>query len=263
MAKPADFFVGITDFFSILLPGAAMSFVLVRFAEKQHPHLLDELGLEGNGGYVAFLVAAYLLGHVIDLIGASLFDGLYDLTYANWKRSEPLSLLEWVKQTPARLWAEARHWFHSMLVSREPNPRAEDELLRTAKALSESERPPGVNTYKWTRSWTLLKSSAASTEIERLQANSKFFRAMVTVSAITSILFFTSQTHAWGWVCLVLAVACFFRFSDLRWKAIQQTYAFYIALHKIQGELSNTPAAETEKQVESEEPNADEASVPD
>ncbi len=245
MAKPADFFVGITDLFSIILPGAVMTFVLLCIVKTNYAVTFDKLPLEGVGGYAAFLVAAYLLGHVIDLIGASVIDNLYDLIYANWKRSEPISLRQWLKATPNRLWIEVRHGYRSIFHKREDNPRLENKLLVVAREVAGKDRPPGVNVYKWARSWTMLKSGAASTEIERLQANSKFFRGMVTVSAITGICFFTLQAphaKAWGWACIALAVACFFRFSDLRWKAVEQTYVFFIALRLIKEELPKTAA---------------------
>lgn len=250
MANPAEFFVGITDFFSILLPGAVMTFVLLCIEKTQCANIFDKLPLGREGRYAVFFVAAYLVGHVIDMIGASVIDHIYDLTYAHWKRNDAMSLLQWLQGTPARLTIEAQHWFQSvfsppeetMFSSREAPVRLENDLLRAARKLGERERPPGINVYKWSRSWTMLESNSASTEIERLQANSKFFRGMVTVSAITAICLFLipiqcAQYYRYapylklaGWACLILALACFLRYGDLRWKAVEQTYAFYIAL---------------------------------
>jgi hypothetical protein len=91
MAKPTDFFVGVTDLFSVILPGAALTFVALRIEECAGKDLLGLIQLQKEERYIAFFVVAYLLGHVTDMIGASLIDNVYDLTYAHWKQSYPLT----------------------------------------------------------------------------------------------------------------------------------------------------------------------------
>lgn len=249
MAKPAEFFVGITDFFSILLPGAVMTFVLEHIAKSRQLHILSYEPAEKTAQYAAFLVSAYVIGHVIDLIGASVIDTIYDLTFAHWKRSsDTLSLWHWMLRSPKRLAVETKDWFYNifspsekcLFSPTEKSSRLENELLRAASKFAGAECPPGINVYKWSRAWTMLRSGSASAEVERMQANSKFFRGMIIVSAITAIyLFFADPNHppharAWAWACVALAAAFFLRFCDLRWKAVEQTYAFYIALHQLQ-----------------------------
>ena len=62
--KPEDFFVGVIDFFAILLPGAVLSFVMIDFA---HGHVfgnvLPSIRTEGQG-WVLFAFSSYLLGHL-------------------------------------------------------------------------------------------------------------------------------------------------------------------------------------------------------
>jgi hypothetical protein len=238
MAKPTDFFVGVTDLFSIVLPGAALTFVALRIEEHCRKDLLGLLQLQKEEGYIAFFVVAYLLGHVTDMIGASLIDNVYDLTYANWKQSYPLSFQDWCDAIPRRLKVELQHWGQVIFLTRESKPeRPEDDLFRAAKNLAGTEKPQGINVYKWARTWTMIKSAAASTKVERLQANSKFFRGMVTVSGITCICSFVLQspfTSVGAWACLLFTFASFLRYSDLRSKAVQQTYGFFIALRSVQ-----------------------------
>jgi hypothetical protein len=249
MAKPTDFFVGITDLFSIILPGAALTFVALRAEEWAKKDVLGLLRLEGNERYVAFLVVAYLLGHVVDMIGASVIDNLYDLTYANWKRSYPVSFLRWLLETPGRILVELKHWLRAGISSRERKiERLDDDLFRAAKDRAGNERPEGINVYKWSRTWVMIKSASASSEIDRLQASSKFFRSMVTVFGIAwfcALKLGGPFSRRVGWACLVLSCASFLRYSDLRWKAVQQTYGFFVALRSMKNESASSGGLES------------------
>ncbi len=74
--EPQKFFIGLTDFFSILLPGALLAFVLM--GEVGSVVLADRAPeLAGTGGWAAFLFASYLVGHLVFLLGSWL-DEFYD-----------------------------------------------------------------------------------------------------------------------------------------------------------------------------------------
>ena len=234
MAKPADFFVGVTDLFSVILPGAALAYVCYMVEKHIGSDVLGFRALGTYEGYLAFFVAAYLLGNVMDMVGAAILDNIYDLTYAHWKRSDPMSLKQWWQETPPRMKEE---WVSAVRAIKETRKREhlrlDEATYREAERLAGSSRPQGFNVYKWTRSWIAVYSSSAFAEVERMQANSKFFRGMVTLSVITAFLSATIQCPfrmPGAGACLLLAVAFFFRYSDLRWKAVQQTYGFYLVL---------------------------------
>src|SRR4051812_4558957 len=112
MAKPSDFFLGVTDLFSILLPGAALTYVLagLELHEISIGRASDTLGLlhwsASTPGYVAFLVLSFLVGHGTDMMGSLALDGVYDLTYAHLKRSTQVSPLMWFVRLPSRLAVE-------------------------------------------------------------------------------------------------------------------------------------------------------------
>jgi len=59
--KPSDLFVGIVDFFSVLLPGAVLAFALqlakVGFIESQLVNRSQQTK------WIVFVLASYLLGH--------------------------------------------------------------------------------------------------------------------------------------------------------------------------------------------------------
>lgn len=248
MAKPSDFFLGVTDLFSVLLPGAALTYVLARLElhEVELGRMNDGLGLlhwsANTSGYVAFLVLSYLVGHGTDMLGSVALDGLYDITYAHLKRSKQVSPMIWFVRLPGRLVVEARDKIRYLvlgtaIVSTTPT----DGLYERAKALAEPLRPEGDRVFQWCRSWVLMKSPSAFLEIERVQGNSKFFRGMVATFVLVAGISLRYQFpfHARGAaVCLLLAVVSFLRYCDLRWKAVQQAYRLFIAMRADAAEIA-------------------------
>lgn len=148
-SKPSDLFVGLVDFFAVLLPGAVLTFALqlaeVRFLNQ----LLANRSREAK--WIAFVVASYLLGHFIFLIGAAFLDNLYDAAYAK-------------RQGIKRRW---RLLNHVAGIKR--------EALQDAHQIE--------NHFKWARAFLKLNKPEAAVDIDRLEANSKFFRSMVVVAA--------------------------------------------------------------------------------
>lgn len=81
---PQKFFIGLMDFFSILLPGALLTYLLMG---EMGPVVLGDryATLAGAEAWAAFLFASYLLGHLVFLLGSWL-DGIYD-----WLRDRTLN----------------------------------------------------------------------------------------------------------------------------------------------------------------------------
>lgn len=247
MAKPTDFFVGITDLFSIILPGALMTYIWIVAEQHSSAGLLGPVkATHTNTEYLSFLAMSYLVGHGMDMVGAVVLDNLYDHTFADWKRSRLISPRRWLIEMPARLMEELRkNWTYFKTGVKDDRDDKSDALLHRAKVLAIPAIVQGDPIYQWCRSSIVLRSPLAFSEIERLQANSKFFRGMVTTLLITAILSLTIRVpfHLLGAaVCIALAVASFLRYCQLRWKAVQQTYRFYIALQT----MPLIPEAETE-----------------
>jgi hypothetical protein len=234
--KPADFFIGITDFFAIILPGAFLSYLALVALRQNGPGLI-KLPSEGTAeGWVAFLLSSYLLGHFASLIGAAFLDRLYERTYVTlwtrtwrWGRSEPSPGYQRTYLT--RLWT-----------------RSEDQLYEHAgtlkdKALGEN----NVSNYKWARMCLRLRNASAMQEIDRLEADSKFFRSVTVVLLIAAIEFAGAiMSHlgtGWGvslWVIFVLL--SFWRFSNLRWKAAEAAYLAIVSLEPNADIAAVTPA---------------------
>ncbi|KWC42427.1 hypothetical protein WL51_03565 [Burkholderia ubonensis] len=73
---PQKFFIGLMDFFSILLPGVLLTWLLMG---EVGPVVLGDryAKLDGAQAWAAFLFASYLFGHLVFLLGSWL-DEFYD-----------------------------------------------------------------------------------------------------------------------------------------------------------------------------------------
>jgi hypothetical protein len=99
--------------------------------------------------------------------------------------------------------------------------------------------PAGDKLYQWCRDWLQLRSPQSLLEPDRLQANSKFFRALVVLAGLFAVLFWmipglrsnysssVAQNCLWTASCLLVVAFSFLRYSDLRWKAVQHVYRLY------------------------------------
>ncbi|HET9053618.1 MAG TPA: hypothetical protein VFM90_05565, partial [Cyclobacteriaceae bacterium] len=172
-AKPNDFFIGVVDFFAVLLPGALLTYFMQGHwynhffgAAKVFPALETEV----EKGFV-FLIVAYILGNIAYLI-ASIMDPLvYDRFLRNvfFKKNADLAYLVATNIKEKYLHSE---------------DLIQDLQMRnklTAKETKEQELKTKevINTYKFVQHYMLLKKPEALIELKKLEADSKFFRCLV------------------------------------------------------------------------------------
>lgn len=229
--KPSDFFIGVIDFFSTLVPGALATYLLISLhweVPTRWPHI--ERG--SAEGWVVFIVSAYVLGHLIAAIGSSLLDRLYDRVYARWRRSAPKDLSE--KSLADRLTLLP---VRATKVWEKTNP--DDDLLTTAKKLkgcqldeiaklAKVEPDDITDTIWWAGTVVRIRTPAGAAEIEAISAQSKLFRS------ITVLLPFAvwwvgrfEKLVLLGWAAIWLL--SLWRFQRLRWDATERTYEYFIA----------------------------------
>src|ERR687890_103800 len=75
--EPQKFFIGLVDFFSVLMPGAVLAYLGKDWAGSELLHR-DGFPLDGAERLVVFLFASYLVGHFVFLLGAFLDEWVYD-----------------------------------------------------------------------------------------------------------------------------------------------------------------------------------------
>jgi hypothetical protein len=161
--KASELYLGIVDLFAVILPGAIIALII----EKGFSLDSQYEWLKGTQGWAIFLAASYIIGHFISALGGLLFDRIYDTGYKISKKQ--------------------RGYFRI-------RSRARDLVQSLLKSLY-SEKD---NAMEWAGIVTRLGSSAASAEIDRLEADSKFFRSFATV-----LIF--------GWPIYIVAGARHFR----------------------------------------------------
>jgi len=180
--KPTDFFVGVIDLFAILLPGAILAFVTQKTlefskvqwsAEGAWANKLDDYLPHGEvASWALFLVISYVFGHFIFAIGSLLLDDLYDQTYKAW-------------------WWKRKHVKELNKIAAKVLEKHFDPLQVRLNNLHQAEA--GVTklcivhkrVIQWSEVICRSRNSAASSEIDRAQADSKFFRALVTLQLLS------------------------------------------------------------------------------
>lgn len=226
MFEPQKFFIGVMDFFSILLPGAILTWLM------KDP-LVELLGgkeasaeLTGAEQWVAFGVVSYLAGHLLFLIGSWL-DVVYDVLRRLTRNRQVDRILRGDDVSPR--FVRMLVW----LVFKRERDLAVDRAGRIKKAvLAPIGAGDAVNTFQWSKAFLNAESPSALAAVQRVEADSKFFRCF-TVLLVVLLLF-------WSWwqpnpvlaaaILIVLLPLSFWRFMDQRYKATNQAYWFVIAI---------------------------------
>lgn len=176
---PDKFFVGLFDFFSILLPGALLTYLL-----KSHvgPQLVGAPygELAGAEGWAAFLVASYLAGHFVFLFSSWLLDDhFYDPVRRATYMRQVRRLAKREKLSP---------WWARALASLLFKPDVDRPLFQAEKLkeyrLACSEASSAINTFQWCKARLTLDHPEAMANVQRFEADSKFFRSFVIVLCI-------------------------------------------------------------------------------
>lgn len=186
--KASELYLGIVDLFAVILPGAIIAFLVQRSFDLNS----DSEWLKGAQGWAVFLAASYIVGHLVSALGGVLLDKIYDTGF---------------KLNPTH-----RSYFSIRL-------RARDVMKSVLKSSFEDKD----NAMEWAGIIVRLRSAPASAEIDRLEADSKFFRSFTTVLILgwpiwISLIFylnpqrppFTNQrplcTRAFAWALSLLSL---------------------------------------------------------
>jgi ADP-ribose pyrophosphatase YjhB (NUDIX family) len=224
--EPQKFFIGVMDFFSILLPGAILTWL---FKDPVLAILSDEDGaaaLDGAEAWIAFGIISYLAGHLLFLIGSWL-DLVYDLLRRRTINRQIERALRGDDVSPR--FVRAMVW---LVFKRERDlavARAGDIKEQALDPLSAAN---AVNTYQWSKAFLNAESPSALAAVQRVEADSKFFRCFTVLLLVLLLLWWWWQPHPViaVVVLLVLLPLSFWRFMDQRFKATNQAYWFVIAI---------------------------------
>lgn len=194
--KPGDFLLGVLDVFAVLLPGALATWLVVQYIPSAA--LRDALSFDGTAApaesvvIAACFVASYVLGHFVFMLGSGL-----DTSYDVWReRAKPLT---------------------------------GDLTYRAAAALKDSLTPGLIGgkwtTLKWARAYIEVKAQHARVEIDRLEADQKFFRSLTVIASAFAAHFLLHDGAPFaGLVAIAMAALAYHRYKDQRWKMTELTY---------------------------------------
>lgn len=211
MPKPGDFFIGVTEFFAVLMPGAVLVFLLAPEFARQLPQAAPADEIQG---WVAFLVASYIAGQLLYALGA-LLDPFYDHVYLRVRRRDHFKTARFFRTKPAK----------------SADTDLEPTLLGRAYALAD-EDSEGTSLYDWILSLTRLRIPAAAAEIDRYQANSKLFRSLPFVFVVAAILMARDNVEGGVTAALLAAALSVYQYCELRWGATKRAYEYYLLFHR-------------------------------
>lgn len=194
--KPADLFVGLVDFLAVLLPGSLLVYLLLPVAGGVVGTFLPPLETELQR-WAGFLVAAYVAGHFLHLAGDRLLD---------------------------------RHVYDRWYVKKKRRGREERFLVETRKLMGDFGKFPDVSAFQWAGSFVRLRSSRAADEVERLGAESKFFRSLSLVAAIAAVMAGFRGCWLIAVCAALIALFALRRYCERRWTTAQRTYEYFVML---------------------------------
>lgn len=258
--EPQKFFIGLIDFFSVILPGAVLAYLLK--SEAPGLPIVDRLAAVGGGeGIAVFLVASYLIGHVVFLVGAYALDKAYDVVRQATLNKQIRDL--------ARHGALRPKWqriiIHALFKhERDAAVKKAGEIRRARlKALDAAS---AMNTFQWAKLYLSKEFPDALAMVQRFEADSKFFRSL-SVGLVLVCVASLPMTFAWlvdasmarqlpmsGRAPIIFALAlvalplALWRYAEQRHKSTNQAYWAVIALESHKGDLRANvrPPAPTE-----------------
>ena len=220
-AKPSDFFLGVIHFFAILLPGAALVYLtypllfLIRpWAWKPIERHLPPSG--STESWIVFLMGAYIVGHFLNAVAGKLDFG-YDNKYLKEHHPDHHRAAQIIKSD-------------QLLEEKLRALKANGRVLIARVFEDVKEANLGTSLYNWCLSYIRLSNDQAAAEVDRYQADSKFFRSLVFVFAAG---FLVALLNGWVAAAALAALLAYFsrrRFWSLRWDATKRVYEYYLLL---------------------------------
>lgn len=221
--EPQKFFIGLMDFFAVLLPGGVLAYVVPRLDSVRSVLDLPIAALESASDWVVFVFLAYLLGHIVFLIGSFLDDLVYQPLRDGSRAGQLLRLASgealsarWIRQLAARKWMFGRGADAAVLQVL----RLKARLLRGANG--------AINAFQWAKAFLSKEHPEGLAIVNRFEADSKFFRSFAVVLVILAIAYAIEGAPARTLTCLVLMLLSLWRYIEQRFKATQQAYWFVI-----------------------------------
>lgn len=200
MPKPGDLLLGVLNFLAILVPGFVALAVLKADGRAFIGAIFDNLEQLSTAKEVSYFIAAYFVGQIVFLLG-SFLDPLYNATRNLLQPADNQSAFEC-----------ARKIMHG-------------HLKRDAER-------EAVNPYQWSKAILLVSAPAAADDINRFEADSKFFRSLTVICIAVAATQLGCESSHQLLESLAAAVVCFGGYFYWRTKCTTRAYVHIIALQR-------------------------------
>jgi 8-oxo-dGTP pyrophosphatase MutT (NUDIX family) len=226
--EPQKFFIGLVDFFTIVMPGAMLTYVIKDWGAANLFGLNFGVALDRAETVIVFLFFSYLLGHFVFLISAILDEWIYDplRAWTDWGQITK----RLVKRDPLSAhWKRKFATSNSMFGKNADNAVIQAQRIK-ARALSSLEAEDAINAFQWCKARLLLMNDPqAFVAVQRFEADSKFFRSFfVVLAALTLVYAYRGEQPATA-LCLIGMLLALWRYIDQRFKSTQQAYWLVIS----------------------------------
>jgi 8-oxo-dGTP pyrophosphatase MutT (NUDIX family) len=228
--EPQKFFIGLVDFFSVLMPGAVVAYVGKDWAGRE---LLQREGfpLDGAEHLVVFLFASYLIGHLVFLLGAFLDEWVYGWLRKRTPSGQIGRLAEGESLSP--------RWIRRLVQTdfffgKQADAAVTKAVQIKTLALRPISAEGAVNAYQWCKARLSAEHPEGLLAVQRFEADSKFFRSFVFVLLALGAVFLFGRHWVPLLVCVGLLPPALLRYIDQRFKGTQQAYWFVITLEALE-----------------------------
>jgi hypothetical protein len=198
ISKPGDLFIGVVDFFAVLVPGVIAASLIVEAMGGDLEHA-------GKMVVAGVVTAGWVLWHVLHGIGSGLDFLLYDRLFKPSDRradaesqqrdsNDPEVTRKGVFNKLRRLRAGLREYFYTReyfhkndLLHRLATEITDypDKHKQTGQAASTGV-PGGM--YQWARAWLNSHSPESTSNLDRHEADSKLFRSLAVLFLIAVLV---------------------------------------------------------------------------
>lgn len=171
--KASDLYIGVVDLFAVILPGAlfcGLGWKVLHDWNEGREFLERVSPPEFIPKWVVFLVASYIAGHFLFALGAWIMDPLYDGYYK-------------------------RHFEFNVKKELPSMRRRADRLLH--EVLGRELYSEADNRLTWSQAMLTFGGAAAKGMLDRMEADSKFFRSLAVVLMLAQFCLLSPRT---GWI---------------------------------------------------------------
>lgn len=239
--KPQDFYIGVVDFFSVILPGALVTYFLMGqlYRDVFGPVKTFPVPETETQQWIVFLLTTYIIGHIIFLIASFLDKRVYDKYLRNRFFKKNFDLGYHTATAIREQYIFADSWITRLIHDKRLTEEESKDLLN-------KERREIVNTFKWAQNFLAVKFPETLVNIRKLEADSKFFRSMVIAFIIIGAVLLVTSEWLSGACFFVLSLLSLFRYGDMRYKSTQKAYELIITINHQEKDSTSGPSMQTQ-----------------